>query len=122
MFILTQLENGDLELTLDAADENETDDLKSEISEMQEKKDDLSILIEGTESYWTNGSFQPFDAGQGNPFVGLTESPCIAESMGYDDNGDAEIEGEFWYFGDYMIESFLDILKEKGKVIFTLAR
>jgi len=118
MFDLTVLESGHLKITLDFADENERDVLVSDILEMQSEKDDLTILIEGTESYWANGSFQPFDADQGNPFVGLTSAPCVAESMEYHDDGACEIYGRFWYFGNYQIVSFLDVLIETGQVVF----
>lgn len=123
MFNLTKLENGDLEITLDAADDSERQDLIEEIEELQTRKTDLDILLEGTESYWTNGSYQPFDAGEGNPFVGLTSAPCIAENVYVDDDsGKVEIEGDFWYFDLYMIESFIEELLREGRVVFTICK
>lgn len=122
MFNLTKLENGDLEITIDAADDSERQDLIEEIEELQTRKTDLDILMGGTEGYWTNGSYQPFDAGQGNPFVGLSSAPCISESLEFDDNGDATIHGDFWYFENYMIESFLDVLIQDGRVVFTICK
>ena len=53
---------------------------RARLKETRERYDDVSALCELTEPYWTNGSFQPFDAGAGNPFVGLTSAPCIADS------------------------------------------
>lgn len=38
----------------------------------------MQALFEG---YACDSSFTHFDAGQANPFVGLTDAPCIAESM-----------------------------------------
>ena len=122
MFDITVLESGNLEITLDAADDSERQDLIEEIEELQTRKTDLDILLEGTERYWTNGSYQPFDAAVGNPFVGLTSAPCIAEEMSYDDNGDAEIIGDLWYYNLYQIESFIDELLRYGRFIFTLHR
>lgn len=122
MFDITVLESGNLEITLDAADESERLELIEEILELMERKDDLSILLDGTESYWSNGSFYPFDAGDGNPFVGLTSALMIAESLNFDDNGDAEIIGDCWHFGNYMVESFLDGLLCDGRVVFTICR
>lgn len=118
MFDLTQLENGKLRLTLDYADEAEKAELENDLLELMSRKTDILILIDGTEKYWTNGSYQPFDAGGGDPFVGLTSAPMIAEEMSYDENGDAEIIGDCWYFGNYMIESFIDVLIENGEVLF----
>lgn len=80
--------------------------------------DDVGALCELTESYWTNGGYQPFDAGLGNPFVGLTSAPCIAESMSYDDNGKAEVDGRLWWFPDYALRSPIRELVEKGEVVF----
>ena len=122
MFDLRVSESGNLEVTLDFADENEKQSLIEEIGEMQEKKTDLDILIEGTERYWTNGSYQPFDAGAGNPFVGLTDAPMVANSMSFDDDGNAEIEGDFWYYGNYQITSFIEELIREGRVVFTLCK
>lgn len=122
MFDLTQLENGKLRLTLDYADEDEKAELENELLELMSRKTDILILIDGTEKYWTNGSYQPFDAGAGDPFVGLTSAPMIAESMTYTDEGNAIIEGKFWYYGDYMIRSFLDDLLENGYADFDLCK
>ena len=79
------------------------------------------ILCDGLEHYSCNGSFTPFDAGAGNPFVGLSDAPCIAESMDYGDNGLCAIEGRFWYFNNYALECPLETLARNGQVVFTLA-
>ncbi len=97
------------------------DETMEELKQLVSEKDDLSILIDMTEHYWSNGSYQPFDSGQGNPFVGLTNAPCIAESMSYDDNGNAKIGGSFWFYGDYMIYNFIQIIINEGSVTFTKA-
>jgi hypothetical protein len=98
-------------------------DARAAIKELQARHggDDVSILTELTEPYWTNGSFEPFDAGRGDPFVGLTSAPCIAECMDVADDGQRSIDGRFWYFGDYMIRSPIDELKRRGRVIFSQA-
>ena len=98
---------------------NET---RAEIAAMQRNNRDYwSIMADLFESYSCNGSYTPFDAGNGNPFVGLTGAPCIAESMSYDDNGQAEIIGKFWYFSDYVFRDDLDELKRYGRVIYRKA-
>lgn len=81
-------------------------------------KRDLDILWDGLEGYWNNGSFEPFDAGDANPFVGISSAPCIAESMDVDDDGTKSISGRFWHHRNYMIESFADQLKNRGFVYF----
>lgn len=115
--IITELENGDLKLELEADDAEFIHDMKYDDSVRTE----LDMLHELTEGYWTNGSYEPFDASDGNPFVGLTDAPCIAESMDYLDDGTKVIIGNFWYYSDYMIKSFIDELLENSFVIFTLA-
>lgn len=79
------------------------------------------VLYDLLEYYACNGSFTPFDAGNADPFVGLTSAPCIAESMDVDDDGKHTIEGRFWYYANYMITDPMQELKNKGRVIFNLA-
>jgi len=110
------LANGDLKLVIDADSRDEL------IDAMDDGKGFWPILCELFESYSCNGSYQPFDAGDGDPFVGLTSAPCIAECMDYADDGTKNIEGDFWYFADYAIRDPLDELVENFETIFTLAR
>lgn len=117
MMILAEiLKNGNLKLSLDDA-ENDS----AELQEMSSEKDTVSILCEGMEHYSCNGSYTPFDAGQGNPFVGLTNAPCIAESLDYDDEGTATIEGKLWYYADYQFTDPIQEILERGFVIFAHA-
>jgi hypothetical protein len=107
------LDNGDLELSL------ENDDIETVLDKIH--YDEVGVLSELTENYWTNGSYHVFDGGAGKPFVGLTSAPCIAESMSYDDNGEPEVEGRLWWFPQYETTNLLTELVEKGKVVFTKA-
>lgn len=115
MFDVTILPNGDLELAADA-------ETREYIAECQkEGKDYWSIMFDLFEPYSTNGEYTPFDAGQANPFVGLTSAPCIAESMDYPDDGNHEIVGRLWWYPDYMIRDDLGELRDTGRVAYTLA-
>lgn len=78
-----------------------------------------STMADAFESYSCNGSYTHFDAGQGNPFVGLTSAPCIAESMSYLDSGDLEIHGRLWYYSEYCLRSDLDELIARGRTEYT---
>lgn len=80
-----------------------------------------SVMWEIFEPYACNGMYDPFDAGDGNPFVGLTSAPCIAESLSYEDDGSKVIDGRFWYFADYMIKNDLETLWRTGRVVYTAA-
>ena len=79
--------------------------------------DCMADLFEG---YSCNGSFSHFDAGKANPFVGLTDAPCIAESMYPDDDCKNVIDGRLWAFKDYVMRDDLEELKNKGFVIYQL--
>lgn len=79
-----------------------------------------NVLHELLEHEICNGSFTPFDAGDGNPFVGLSSAPCIAEAMITEDNGENVIDGRLWAFTDYMIRDELEELRNKGRVVFDL--
>jgi hypothetical protein len=114
MFDVTRMENGNLKITA-SGDEIEI------IRDGLEDRGFWYTFTDAFESYSCNGSYQPFDAGDGNPFVGLTNAPCIAESMDYDDDGNASIIGDFWYYDDYAITCPMETLCETGEVIFTLA-
>lgn len=72
MFNIEVMESGSLRLSADS------DAIKWISEQVQLGRDSDTILTDGMEEYWTNGGFTPFDAGMGNPFVGLTCAPCIA--------------------------------------------
>lgn len=103
--------NAGLELTLEG-DENE------EIADND--RDYWANMSELFEPTMCNGSFTHFDASTANPFVGLTSAPCVAEGMGYDDEGKASIEGRFWYFADYALRDDLAELIAGKTVVYTM--
>lgn len=95
-------------------------DSRAELRTMRENgRNYWSIMAEAFESYSCNGSYTHFDAGQANPFVGLTSAPCIAESMSYPDSGDLEIDGRLWYFSEYCLRSDLNELIARGRCEYT---
>ena len=80
-----------------------------------------STLWEAFERYAVNGSYEPFNAGDANPFVGLTSAPCVAEEITVEDDGARVIEGRLWWFPDYCLRDPLDELKTRGVTVFALA-
>ncbi len=108
------LPNGDLKLTAN-------NEIRAYIAAEMRAGHRDSVLWTLMENEICNGSFTPFDAGDANPFVGLSSAPCIAESMTTEDNGDNVIIGRFWYFADCMLRDELEELRDKGRVIYTLA-
>lgn len=110
---ITVLDNGSLRLKADADDQDYLRD-HPDLTE-------AAALLELTEPYWTNGGFEPFDAGEANPFVGLTSAPCIAEALSVKEDGQREVEGRLWWFPAYETVGVVDTLREKGEVIFSAA-
>lgn len=114
MIKCTILPNGDLLTTAD-------NEARANIAAMLRHSSYWTIMADLFEAYSCNGSFTLFDAGDGNPFVGLTSAPCIAESMDYMDNGDHKIVGQFWYASDYMLTCNLEALRDRGRYVWSLA-
>lgn len=109
------LSNGNLRLQLE---DGEADELKTN---MEDRNEDM-LMAELIEPYSTNSSFSYFNAGDANPFVGLTSAPCIAESLhGPDEDGKIEVEGRLWWFPDYAVRSVVKELVERGQIVFPLA-
>ena len=108
---IIELENGDIQLLAekDEVDESPTRGYWSTMSRL-------------FEPYSTCGSFTHFDAAAGNPFVGLTGAPCIAEIMDHDEGGNAVLHGRLWYFSEYMLKNDLEMLAAGEAVIYTLHR
>lgn len=106
-------DNGNLVISVTDAETLE------EIKEHLEKHGSDNTLCAMLEQYSCNGSYTFFDAGQGNPFVGLTEAPCIAESMDIDDDGENIIQGEFWCYTEYMLKCPVETLLSEGSVVFS---
>lgn len=115
MVNVVKLTNGDLKVTASNAD-------RAEITMHLQERNRWIIWADLLEPFACNGSYTAFDAGDGNPFAGLTSAPCIAESIDIDDDGTQSVVGDFWYFENYAFEDELETLKNTGQVIFTLAR
>ena len=107
------LENGDLKITADNSS-------KSELKYARERSGYWGAMAEAFDGYRSNGSFEHFDAGNANPFVGLTSAPCIAESMSPNDDDQNVIAGRVWAFMNYQIEDDLGELIRTGKVVYQL--
>lgn len=81
---------------------------------------DFSGMLEdlmGTSSPFCNGWH--FEAGD-NPSLGLTQAPFITNYYPYNDDGEFYLNTQepVYYYSDYMLHSFIDILMEYGEVFF----
>lgn len=90
------------------------------LKDHRDDRSDYDILLEILEPCSCNNSFTLFDASDANPNVGLTSAPCIAEAMSFSEDGQRAIEGRFWYFERYQLDSMVDTLINKGRISFNL--
>jgi hypothetical protein len=106
---LTQLKNGNLEISLGKDGFEEIADLRAD-----GKRTDDDILLSLIENYFGNG----YNNLTG--MVGLTDSLIIGYGWDLTDEGNWElIEGsQTWWFPNYMVENPLETLINEGKVIF----
>lgn len=72
------------------------------------------------EEFSCNGSYTLFDPSRGNPYVGLTDVPCIAESLDLADSGQRFVRGRLWIYKDGTWCNYVEDLIECGEAIFTL--
>lgn len=109
------LENGDLKLIAN-------EETRAYITECEANQFGYwNIMATLFEHYATNGQYEHFDAGDADPFIGLSAAPCIAEWMDYPDEGGREILGRLWWLSDYAIRDDLAELRETGETIYHLA-
>lgn len=107
------LKNGALKLSIDS-------NADREIIEDRGDRTDFDVLNDLLEPYWTNGKYVLFDAGLANPCVGITDAPCIAEEMDFDEDGKRVITGWAWYFDGYATKDMIDTLASEGEIVFRL--
>lgn len=107
--------DGDLKLTANA-------DGVSWLEDNCADRADVDVLHDILDTHSCNGSFTPFEAGRANPFVGLTDAPCIAEAMtlDVDEDGRRQIVGRFWYLKNYATMDMVGTLINKGELLFHL--
>lgn len=105
MVELKELENGNLQLIL-----TDKEELQNVIDRGQDERDALYDILERTGLIGNNWS-AVFEGG-------LTEAPIIGFGLDIDDDGKINGCEKIWYFNNYMIESYLETLKDTGSVIF----
>lgn len=116
-FNIEILPSGSLKLSLTSPEE------RGDILELMDYDHwtEMDVLLMLLEPYMCNGGFEPFDAGHGNPFVGLTDAPCIAESIDVLDDGKKEIVGRCWWYPQYETKNCMEELACNEFVIFASA-
>lgn len=107
-----KLENGKLRIKFVG---NEDD--KIEILEMLEKQGSNSVLMDITESHWTNSWAVFPDA---DVLGQMSNCPVICEDGSVEDDGSNTLYGKAWYFPNYMIIGEVDEIVNTGFVDFEL--
>lgn len=111
MLNISQLESGALMVKADIDGIDHLNDYWGE-------RTSLAMWAELLESHSCNGSYAlvaPEDIGA------LTDSPIIAESVTYEDDGMATVEGQVWWFPDYAVRNELQELRDGQTVVFVKA-
>lgn len=100
---------------------SEPDDAEM-LAELKERHEgvDVAFLDDLLEKagWSTNGHLQsilPEDVGA------LTDSPIVTDDMSFVRDGEHVVNGRVWWFPDYQVKNFADVLIEKGSVLFRLA-
>jgi len=107
-FSFKVLENNDLRISIDANDL----ELADEVRDFREKNCEQGTLLEYTESYWTNG----WGVHTADELGQLSECEVIAEESLSEDDGSILVHGRIWYHPNYMIESIIDTILDKGHI------
>jgi hypothetical protein len=96
-----------------------TDDGRAKISEDTEKSE-VNFIEEYFEDIQVNSEID-FHDDLGERGFGLTEAPGFSIEYGYNDDGeyvDSNGHGQVFYYDNYMITNFIEVLQRDGKVIF----
>lgn len=109
MLTLSINPNGTLELKANA-------ELRDELRDCGDYIERLLKIVDALEAYSCNGSFAFIPAEN----VGaLTDSPIIAESVEYDDDGTPQAVGRLWWFPDYAVIDETQALMDYGITTFS---
>jgi hypothetical protein len=115
---LEVLENGNLKMSLAVQAREEA---REEIANLHQIFGEVGTLAELLEPLACNGGYAFVDGAAGEPFVGLTSAPCIAESLTHNEDGQAQVEGRLWWFPAYEVRGVIDELVEHSEVTWTAA-
>lgn len=102
------LDNGDLRLTCEKG-------YKRELRKDNKEHGEVETFMQATERYWANG-WGVFTA---DTLSQLSEAPVIVQESTSEDDGGWTLNGNAWYYRDYMIHNFIDKILKDGFVDFT---
>ena len=106
--------NGNLRIVSEPGDADLLLDIKSQCGE-----NDITFLSELLEQTgWApNGQLMqiwPEDV------AALTDSPILTDDMSIEDDGSVSVPGRVWWYPNYALSNWADVLLEEGAVVFQL--
>lgn len=52
----------------------------------------------------------------------LTDAPMFTDKLDLLDDGKSDVTGQVWWYPDYQVKSFSEVLRNEGRVTFTLSK
>lgn len=82
--------------------------------------DDIASLVELLEAYQWRGNGNLYDVFPDD--VGaLTDAPMLSNEVDFCEDGEIIVVGIVWWYPDYAVSNWLDVLIKNGNVVFTKA-
>lgn len=105
--------NGNLLISSDPQDAEMLADMKQ-----RNGANDLTFLADLLEETgWSpNGQLMALNP---EDIAALTDAPILTDEYTIEDDGSVTVPGKVWWFPNYMVTNFADVLIEKGSVEFT---
>lgn len=108
------LASGNLEITCEAADKEDLQDLLDRCTHR-----DHGFLADLLEHTGWSGNGKLYQV-QPEWVAALTDAPILTDDLTYpEDSGMPEVTGTVWWYPDYMVKSFAEELISAGRVTFT---
>jgi len=51
----------------------------------------------------------------------LTDAPMLTDELDHLDDGTSDVKGKVWWYPNYQVKSFSEVLRTEGRVTFSLA-
>jgi hypothetical protein len=52
----------------------------------------------------------------------LTDAPMFTDELNHLDDGKPDVTGQVWWYPNYQVKSFSEVLRTEGRVTFTLSK
>lgn len=106
--------NGSLTLHLDSDDQ---DTVETILDRTRNDHEMLTTLLDDT-GYLGNAILIPI---QPSNVAALTDAPMFSDDVDVEEDGTVLVKGNVWWYPQYELSSFMEVLKSTGQVTFTAA-